>query len=63
MKLARCGPRGAEKPALVDEQGDLRDLGGVLADIPPTGLPNPPWRGCSTEIGAGLPAGRSYGAD
>ncbi len=66
MKLARCGPRSAEKPARVDGQGVLRDLGGVLADITPDWLAEPALarlRGRSTEIGAGLLAGRSYGAD
>ncbi len=33
MKLMRHGPKGAEKPALVDAAGQLRDLSGVLADI------------------------------
>ena len=33
MKLLRHGPKGAEKPALVDAAGRLRDLSGVLADI------------------------------
>lgn len=33
MKLMRYGAKGAEKPALVDAQGRVRDLSGVLADI------------------------------
>ncbi len=33
MKLMRYGPKGAEKPALVDAQGKVRDLSGVLPDI------------------------------
>jgi 2,4-diketo-3-deoxy-L-fuconate hydrolase len=33
MKLLRHGPKGAEKPALVDAAGQVRDLSGVLADI------------------------------
>ena len=33
MKLARYGERGAEKPALVDGDGKLRDLSGHVADI------------------------------
>jgi len=33
MKLIRHGAKGAEKPALVDAQGRLRDLSGVLPDI------------------------------
>jgi 2-keto-4-pentenoate hydratase/2-oxohepta-3-ene-1,7-dioic acid hydratase in catechol pathway len=53
MKLARYGPRGAERPAIVDAEGRLRDLsslcddlaGSILADLArfakldPTGLP------------------------
>jgi len=43
MKLMRHGAKGAEKPALVDAQGRVRDLSGVLPDITaetltPTGL-------------------------
>ncbi|PLP55755.1 2-hydroxyhepta-2,4-diene-1,7-dioate isomerase [Mesorhizobium loti] len=33
MKLLRFGPVGQEKPGLVDRQGKLRDLSGVVADI------------------------------
>ncbi|MDV7272167.1 fumarylacetoacetate hydrolase family protein [Thioclava sp. A2] len=33
MKLARYGESGAEKPALVDAQGNLRDLSGHVEDI------------------------------
>jgi 2,4-diketo-3-deoxy-L-fuconate hydrolase len=33
MKLLRHGPKGQERPALLDSQGRLRDLSGVLADI------------------------------
>jgi 2,4-diketo-3-deoxy-L-fuconate hydrolase len=33
MKLMRYGAKGAEKPALVDAQGTVRDLSGVIADI------------------------------
>jgi 2-keto-4-pentenoate hydratase/2-oxohepta-3-ene-1,7-dioic acid hydratase in catechol pathway len=33
MKLLRVGPKGAEKPALLDKDGSLRDLSGVIADI------------------------------
>ncbi|HRI17410.1 MAG TPA: fumarylacetoacetate hydrolase family protein [Burkholderiaceae bacterium] len=38
MKLMRHGPKGAEKPALVDAAGQVRDLSRVLADIGPTTL-------------------------
>ncbi len=33
MKLLRVGPRGAEKPALLDAGGTLRDLSGEVADL------------------------------
>ncbi|MGK6325079.1 fumarylacetoacetate hydrolase family protein [Sphingomonas sp. DT-51] len=33
MKLCRYGAKGAEKPALVDDAGALRDLSGVITDI------------------------------
>ena len=33
MKLARIGAPGSERPALIDDNGKLRDLSGVVADI------------------------------
>ena len=33
MKLLRYGPRGAEKPGLLDAQGRVRDLSGIIPDI------------------------------
>ena len=33
MKLLRYGPRGAEKPGLLDPDGEIRDLSAVVADI------------------------------
>ncbi|MCH6160478.1 fumarylacetoacetate hydrolase family protein [Streptomyces marispadix] len=33
MKLLRVGPLGAERPALLDGTGVLRDLSGVVADV------------------------------
>jgi len=38
MKLMRYGAKGAEKPGLIDAQGRVRDLSGVLADISPSTL-------------------------
>lgn len=38
MKLMRHGPRGQEKPGLVDAQGALRDLSAQVADISPATL-------------------------
>ncbi|WP_153102315.1 ureidoglycolate lyase [Paraburkholderia hayleyella] len=33
MKLLRYGPQGEEKPGLLDTEGRIRDLSGVVADI------------------------------
>ncbi|WP_295813260.1 fumarylacetoacetate hydrolase family protein [uncultured Nitratireductor sp.] len=33
MKLLRYGPRGQEKPGLLDDEGRVRDLSGVIADL------------------------------
>ncbi|TRL42697.1 fumarylacetoacetate hydrolase family protein [Rhizobium straminoryzae] len=33
MKLLRHGPAGAERPALLDADGKIRDLSGIVADI------------------------------
>jgi 2-keto-4-pentenoate hydratase/2-oxohepta-3-ene-1,7-dioic acid hydratase in catechol pathway len=33
MKLLRFGPSGAEKPGLIDANGQIRDLSGVIDDI------------------------------
>jgi len=33
MKFLRYGPRGAEKPGILDEQGNVRDLSGLVGDI------------------------------
>ncbi len=33
MKLVRYGPRGREKPGLLDAGGAIRDLSGIVADI------------------------------
>lgn len=38
MKLVRYGRPGKEKPGLIDAQGNLRDLSGVVADIGPEQL-------------------------
>jgi 2,4-diketo-3-deoxy-L-fuconate hydrolase len=38
MKLVRYGPSGQEKPGLIDAQGQLRDLSGVIPDVGPEQL-------------------------
>jgi len=35
MKLCRYGPKGQEKPGVVDAQGQIRDLSGVVSDLTP----------------------------
>ena len=35
MKLMRVGPKGHEKPAVLDAQGKVRDLSGLMCDITP----------------------------
>jgi len=35
MKLLRYGPRGQEKPGLLDRDGKIRDLSGVIKDVTP----------------------------
>jgi len=41
MKLLRYGPRGREKPGLLDATGVLRDLSGRIADLTPEQLGAP----------------------
>jgi len=38
MKLLRHGPKGQEKPGILDAQGRVRDLSGLIADITPATL-------------------------
>jgi 2-keto-4-pentenoate hydratase/2-oxohepta-3-ene-1,7-dioic acid hydratase in catechol pathway len=38
MKLLRYGPKGAEKPGMLDAEGDVRDLSAVIDDITPERL-------------------------
>jgi len=38
MKLLRYGPKGQEKPGLMDGEGRIRDLSGVIADLTPDHL-------------------------
>ncbi|MCC5870672.1 MAG: fumarylacetoacetate hydrolase family protein [Gammaproteobacteria bacterium] len=40
MKLLRYGPKGSEKPGILDKHGRIRDLFGVIADISPQVLAN-----------------------
>ncbi len=38
MKLLRYGPKGAEKPGMLDASGRIRDLSGVIRDIDAFGI-------------------------
>ncbi|MDG1273491.1 MAG: fumarylacetoacetate hydrolase family protein [Alphaproteobacteria bacterium] len=38
MKLLRYGPMGAEKPGVVDDNGEIRDLSGIIGDIDSSAL-------------------------
>jgi ureidoglycolate lyase len=38
MKLLRYGPIGAEKPGILDGNGEIRDLSGIVDDIDPSTL-------------------------
>src|SRR5260370_7533658 len=38
MKLVRFGPRGREKPGIIDAKGGIRDLSKVVSDIAGEGL-------------------------
>jgi 2-keto-4-pentenoate hydratase/2-oxohepta-3-ene-1,7-dioic acid hydratase in catechol pathway len=38
MKLLRYGPRGQEKPGMIDRDGQLRDLSGAIKDLTPDAL-------------------------
>ncbi len=40
MKILRFGAAGAEKPGLLDKDGTIRDLSGVVSDITPETLKN-----------------------
>ena len=38
MKLLRHGPKGHEKPGLLDDEGQVRDLSALMPDITPAML-------------------------
>lgn len=43
MKLLRYGPAGAEKPGIVDTDGNIRDLSGVIGDLAGAALSDMSW--------------------
>ena len=56
MKLVRFGPAGREKPGLVDAQGTIRDLTGVVPDIAGSALSAESLRKIGAQDTARLPA-------
>lgn len=48
MKLVRYGAEGYERPGVLDEQGELRDLSGLVPDIDPSAMA----RGLQDSLGA-----------
>ncbi|MFY7983551.1 MAG: fumarylacetoacetate hydrolase family protein, partial [Burkholderiaceae bacterium] len=56
MKLLRHGPLGRERPGLVDAQGIVRDLTGLLADITPEQLSPSALRALAAVDASRLPA-------
>ena len=57
MKLLRYGPRGQEKPGMLDRDGQLRDLSGVIKDLTPDVLSKAVRSArCASSIRASLPA-------
>lgn len=66
MKLARVGARGEEKPAIVDDDNNLRDISTFLPDINPRSLAKIPLLDCIKDININrlpiIPASVRYGA-
>jgi 2-keto-4-pentenoate hydratase/2-oxohepta-3-ene-1,7-dioic acid hydratase in catechol pathway len=55
MKLLRCGEPGLERPALLDGNGELRDLSGVVRDIDGAALSPDRLAGIAALDAASLP--------
>ena len=55
MKLLRYGPAGQEKPGMLDDEGLIRDLSGVIADITPNLLAAAELKKLATLDPASLP--------
>lgn len=55
MKLVRYGPRGKEKPGLIDADGSLRSLAGKLRDLGPEALSPAGLRGLRRAAAGRLP--------
>lgn len=56
MKLLRFGPKGAEKPGLIDATGTMRDLSGLLPDLAPARMTPDDWARLRDTDPATLPA-------
>jgi 2-keto-4-pentenoate hydratase/2-oxohepta-3-ene-1,7-dioic acid hydratase in catechol pathway len=55
MKLLRYGPAGAEKPGLLDKDGAIRDLSGIVPDISGAALSDSGLKQLAALDPAGLP--------
>ncbi|MBJ7313960.1 fumarylacetoacetate hydrolase family protein [Rugamonas sp. CCM 8940] len=55
MRLVRYGRPGKEKPGLIDDEGKLRDLSGVIADIDASTLSDKALRKLAKVASASLP--------
>ena len=55
MKLLRYGEVGAEKPGMLDEHGDIRDLSTIVSDISPAIIDAGDLDGLKSEDPASLP--------
>ena len=58
MKLVRYGRSGREKPGLIDADGKLRDLSGIIDDIGPEQLSDKALARLARIKPASLPANR-----
>ena len=38
MRFLRCGPRGKEKPAVLDKNNKIRDLSSYISDLNPENI-------------------------
>ncbi|MEO0618432.1 MAG: fumarylacetoacetate hydrolase family protein [Pseudomonadota bacterium] len=56
MKLLRFGPQGEEKPGLLDDDGTIRDLSGLIDDLGPTTLDAATLARIASQDAVALPA-------
>lgn len=56
MRILRMGPAGAERPAIFDNQGVVRDISSLVDDITPAWLARSGWRDIDPLVLPQLPA-------